>query len=128
MKSNPFNLHSVTPYLIVDGAKELIQFIESSFQGKLRGNPNYTEDGSIAHAEIMVGDSVIMLMDADEDYQVTTSALYVYVENCDKSIKLAKKNGAKIIKNVSIYPHGDKYGVVEDPFCNTWFIVTHVGR
>ena len=59
-KQNPFGLHTITPYLIVEGVSPLIQFLQRVFDAELRGDPHYRKDGTIKHAEVQIGDSVVM--------------------------------------------------------------------
>ena len=67
--TNPFGLHTITPYLIVHDAKAILQFLEAVFGAKPRGDLSVREDGSVKHAEVTIGDSVIMMCEATEQFE-----------------------------------------------------------
>jgi len=121
-------LHTVTPYLIVDDVTKLIEFLEEVIAGSVRGKPSYREDGTVKHAELQVGDSVIMMGEPMEGYPAYQSGLYVYVENCDKAYKKAMELGATSLSEPVDFPHGDRYASVKDFAGNTWSLVTHIGK
>jgi uncharacterized glyoxalase superfamily protein PhnB len=124
---NPFGLRTVTPYLVVDGVEDLISFSQRVFGAVLRGDVRYRDDGSVQHAEISIGDSVIMMGEATDDFEPMPSTLYVYVPDCDVTFLTAIENGASSVLPVQNYPHGDRYGGVQDQSGNLWWIVTHLG-
>lgn len=129
MKSqNPFGLHSVTPYLMLDDAGRLIDFLKTTLDAELRGEVSYRDDGSVMHAELKIGDSVVMIGEPMEDLPPYKTGLYVYVDDCDKRYDLALKNGAVSVSEPTDFPHGDRYGGVKDFAGNIWWLVTHVGK
>jgi PhnB protein len=121
----PEGYHTVTPYLIVKGAEQLIEFAREGLgaeeQFRLPG-----EGGTIAHAEVRLGDSTIMLAEATEEYPATRSNLHLYVEDCDAVFRRAVAAGATVVQEVSDKFYGDRAGTVRDPFGNLWSISTHV--
>ena len=131
VKPIPQNYHSVTPYLIVQGAAKAIDFYKKAFGAteimRFPG-PNNT----IAHAEIKIGDSPIMLSDEQHGYRSPQGyggspiSLMVYVENVDKVFKQAVDSGAKSVRDVADQFYGDRVGTLTDPFGHTWSIGTHV--
>ncbi len=125
---NPFGLHTVTPYLVVEDVERLILFIQEVFSGELRGDIRYRDNGSIKHAEIVIGDSVIMMGSPIEATDSSTITLYIYVSDCDYTYELALKKGATSIAPPENFPHGDRYGGVKDPTGNNIWIVTHQGN
>jgi len=125
---NPFGLHTITPYLIVKDAEKLIKFLQDLFQAELRGEIHYREDKRIKHAELKIGDSVIMLGTTMENIGQANAGFYIYVENCDASYKKALELGAESIMEPVDFPHGDRYGGVKDFEGNTWWVVEHVGK
>ena len=125
---NPFGLHTVTPYLIVYDVKKLVDFIMEVFDAKSRGDLSYRKDGSVQHAEIKIGDSVIMLGEPLEEINATRSTLYVYVKNCDETFEKALQLGGESVLQPQNFPHGDRYGGVKDFAGNIWWIVTHIGQ
>ena len=131
VKPIPENYHSVTPYLIVQGAAKAIDFYKKAFGAteimRFPG-PNNT----IMHAEIKIGDSPIMLADEQANYRGPQAyggspvSLMVYVENVDKVFKQAVDSGAKSVRDVADQFYGDRVGTLTDPFGHTWTVGTHV--
>jgi PhnB protein len=131
-KPIPDGYHSVTPYLIVSGAAKALEFYKKAFSAKERmrmAGP----DGKIGHAEIQIGDSVIML--ADEFPQMgakspqsiggTPVGICLYVENVDALFKQALAAGAREERPVMDQFYGDRSGTLIDPFGHKWTIATH---
>lgn len=125
---NPFGLHRVTPYLIVSGVTSLIPFLQKVFGAELRGEPKMRDDGSVMHAEIVIGDSVIMMGEPTEEFKSVPASLYVYVPNCDQAYASALSEGATSRMEPQDFPHGDRYGGVQDSSGNLWWIVTHKNK
>jgi PhnB protein len=131
----PKDYHSVTPYLIVKGAAQAIEYYKKVF-GAVETVRMNGPNGTVGHAELKIGDSNIML--ADENPQMGlghTSAgsiggspvsLYVYLPNADEVVKRAQTEGAKILKPVQDQFYGDRSGFIQDPFGHLWGIATHV--
>jgi len=129
----PSGYHSVTPYLIVNGATRAIDFYQRAFSAtelfRLDG-----PDGKIGHAEIKIGDSPIMLADEmpDGSYRGPQSiggtpvSLMVYVEDVDKMFAQAIAAGAKEQRPVKDEFYGDRCGTLIDPFGHIWTIATHI--
>lgn len=125
---NPFGLHTITPYLMLDDAGRLIDFLKATLDAEVRGDVSYRDDGSVMHAELKIGDSVVMIGEPMEDHPAYKTGLYVYVDDCDKRYDLALKNGAVSVTEPTDFPHGDRYGGVKDFAGNIWWLVTHVGK
>ncbi|NND16111.1 MAG: VOC family protein [Eudoraea sp.] len=125
---NPFGLHRITPYLIVPGVNSLIIFLQNIFEAELRGAPKMREDGSVMHAELSIGDSVVMMGEPTEEIRAIPASLYVYVPDCDKTYAKAIKEGGLSIMEPQNFPHGDRYGGIQDPSGNLWWIVTHIKK
>lgn len=125
---NPFGLHTITPCLVVEDVAGLIRFLQRVFDGALRGDPLFREDGSIQHAEVIIGDSVVMMCEPMDEASPMPAMLYLYVGDCDATYRKALATGATSVREPAIYPHGDRYGSVKDPYGNIWWVVTHVGR
>jgi PhnB protein len=132
-KAIPDGYHSVTPYLIVNGAAKAIDFYKRAFGAvELMRMPG--PDGKIGHAEIRIGDSAIML--ADEHPQMgfrspqalggTPVSLMVYVERVDEVFGRAVAGGAKELQAIKDQFYGDRSGTLQDPFGHTWTVATHV--
>lgn len=139
----PEGYHSVTPYLIVDGAEEAIRFYERAFGAtemlKLTMPvPNDGEGveggGKIGHAEVKIGDSMVMLSDEWPDHGKlgpgsrggATSSLMIYLEDVDAAFERAVAAGAAVERPVENQFYGDRSGTVTDPFGHSWTLATHV--
>ncbi len=125
---NPFGLHTITPHLVVEGVSTLIQFLQQVFNAESRGDPQYRGDGSVQHAEVRIGDSVVMLGEPMDKIGPMPATMYLYVNDCDSTYKEALAAGATSVLEPDNYPHGDRYGGVKDPVRNIWWIVTHIGK
>src|SRR5690349_7202717 len=105
--SNPLpnNYHTVTPYLTVAGAENLINFMEQVFQATVSLRMQRT-DGSLGHADIRVGDSVIMLSEASADWPAMPAALHLFVDDTDAAYRRALQAGAVSIMEPADQFHG----------------------
>ena len=132
-KPIPEGYHTVSPYLAVDGAAEAIEYYKKAFGAKERGRME-APDGKIAHAEIEIGDSVVMLSDPFPQFLTrppkelggTSASVMMYVEDVDAFVKRAVDAGATIEMEVADQFWGDRFGSVQDPFGHVWSIATHV--
>ena len=125
--SNPFNLGTVTPYLIIDNVMGVVDFLKELVGAELRCDPKIREDGSVMHCEVVIGDSVVMMGEPTGEYHARPSNLYTYVEDSDAAHAKALELGATSVMEPMTFPHGDRYGGVQDVAGNTWWLVTHVG-
>jgi PhnB protein len=133
VRAIPEGFHSVTPYLCVDGAAKAIEFYKEAFGATERFRME-APGGRIGHAEIQVGDSIIML--ADEMPEINfrspqtlggpSSHFMIYVEDVDARVEQAVAAGAKLTRPVKDEFYGDRTGCVQDPFGHLWYIATHV--
>jgi PhnB protein len=135
VKPIPEGNHAVTAYLVVDGAAEAIEFYKRAFGAKEKMRfDDPAAKGRIGHAELTIGDSVIMLADEYPDmgfrnphaYGGTPVSLLLYVEDVDAVAKCAVSLGAKELRPVADMFYGDRIGTFEDPFGHVWSIATHV--
>ena len=131
-KPIPNGFHSLTPYLCVSDAARAIEFYDKAFGATLimrLAEPG----GRVGHAELQVGDSVIMLADEHPEYGVRSPrafggspvSLHLYVEDVDAVVARAVAAGAKVVHPVADKFYGDRSGRVEDPFGHVWDIGTH---
>lgn len=127
VKHQPEGYHTVTPYLIVDGAADLIDFIKSAFGGQERFRMPGAH-GGVGHAEVQIGDSVVMLADSGEAENNTKmpGMIHLYVEDCDATYKAALAAGAKSQQEPETKFYGDRNASVQDASGNVWFLSTHV--
>jgi PhnB protein len=126
VKPIPEGYHSVTPYLIVDGAGALIDFMKQAFDAEETVRMD-TPDGKVGHAEFRIGDSIVMLADsATSDWDAIPATVVVYVEDVDKTYRRALEAGGTSVRDVADQFYGDRAGGVRDPVGNHWWIHTHV--
>jgi PhnB protein len=123
----------VTPYLIVDGAATAIDFYKSVL-GATERMRMAGPGGKVGHAELEIGDSVIMLADEHPEMDArgpttvggTPVSLHVYVEDADSVFERAIQAGAEALRPVEDKFYGDRSGSFEDPFGHHWHVATHV--
>lgn len=125
VKTIPEGYNSVTPYLIVEGAGKLIDFLKQVF-GAEEIERFATPDGKVGHAEVRIGNSMIMLGDAGGQWAATSTALYLYLNDVDAAYKSAIDAGATSLEEPADQFYGDRNAKVKDLFGNTWIIATHV--
>jgi PhnB protein len=131
-KPIPDGYHTATPYLIVDGAARAIDFYKQAF-GAVELMRFDGPDGRVAHAEIKIGDSPIMVADEMPDmgyrspgaYGGTPVGLMLYVTDVDAVFKQAIAAGGKEVRAVQDQFYGDRSGNLVDPFGHMWTISTH---
>lgn len=125
VKPIPDGFHAVTPYLTVRGAAKVIEFLKKAFGAQTVFEPMKRPDGSIMHAELKIGDSRVMVGEANEQCQPTQAQLYFYVPDADATYQRAIAAGATSGTAPADMFYGDRSGSVKDPAGNTWFIATH---
>jgi PhnB protein len=133
VSSTPAGYHSVTPYLTIKGAARAIEFYKKAFGAtevmRLEMGPD-----AIAHAEIKIGDSHVMLSDEAPDMHAfspktiggTVGFLMLYTPDCDAMYKQALAAGAKSMREPEDQFYGDRTCQVEDPFGHRWALSTHI--
>jgi PhnB protein len=129
----PAGYRTVTPYLILKGASAAIEFYRRAFDAEevLRLS---TPDGGVAHAEIKIGDSMLMCADEFPDmgfhspkkYGGTPVGFAIYVPDVDAAFAKAVAAGAAVKRPVQDQFYGDRTGQVEDPFGHSWTLATHI--
>lgn len=133
VKPVPDGYHSVQPYLILDGAAKAIEFYKKAF-GATERLIMKESDGRVSHAEIQIGDSVVMMADenpkikayAPTHYGGSTVSLLIYTESCDAMYRQAIAAGAEGVREPADQFYGDRMASVEDPFGYSWHIATHI--
>ena len=125
VKAIPEGMHTVTPFLVVDGANELIRFIEQSFDGKVTSIMK-TKEGRVMHAGVQIGDSQIMVTDSTEKYSAGSTRLYLYVDDVDATYNNAIKAKGTSLREPTDEFYGDRSSGVKDAWGNEWWIATHV--
>ena len=133
VKPIPEGYTSLTPFLCIDGAAAAIDFYKAVLGATERfrlGGP----DGKVGHAELEIGDSVIMLADEHPEMDArgpktvggTPVSLHVYVEDADSVFERAIEAGGEALRPVEDKFYGDRAGSFEDPFGHQWHVATHV--
>jgi PhnB protein len=132
VKPIPDGYHSVTPYLIVNGGAAAIEFYKKAF-GATEVMRMPGPDGKVGHAEIRIGDSVVMLADEHPEMGAKSPqtiggspvSILLYVEDVDPVFRQAVAAGAKIQRPIEDKFYGDRMGTVDDPFGHIWHVATH---
>jgi PhnB protein len=133
VKAIPDNYPRVTPYLSIAGASDAIEVYKSVLGAEERVRMD-APDGKIGHAELAIGDAMIMLADEFPDMGGkspktvggTPVTLMVYVEDVDAVYQKALDNGASAVRKVEDQFYGDRSGTFEDPFGHHWHVASHV--
>ena len=124
VKSIPDGYHTITPYLTVQGVPKLIDFLNQAFAAQeIERVPG--PDGTIGHAEVRIGDSVVMMGEARGEWQPMPGAIYLYVNDADAVYQRALQAGAVSMMEPADQFYGDRSAGVKDPSGNLWWIATH---
>jgi PhnB protein len=132
VKSVPHGYHSVTPYLVIDGAARAIEFYKSVFGATERMRLDH--QGKIGHAELQIGDSCVMLADEFPEMDVrgplslggSAVSIHLYLDHVDAVIQRAVAAGATLKRPIEDKFYGDRLGTIVDPFGHTWHVSTHI--
>ena len=124
VKPIPEGFHSVTPYLTVQGVGKLIDFLKLAFRAK-ETERMQGPDGTIMHAEVRIGDSMIMMGEPRGDSKSTPGSIYLYVTDVDTTYKRAVQAGATSMMEPADQFYGDRNAGVKDTSGNMWWIATH---
>src|SRR5262245_3749590 len=123
----PKGYHTLQPVLRLDDAKAAIEFYKKAFGATQRGDVMYSPDGEhVWHAELALGDTVLMVSDTFAQEKSTSASFYMYVNDVDAVFARATTAGAKETMKLEDTFWGDRLGQVEDPFGNKWSLATHV--
>lgn len=118
----PKGYHTLTPYLLVDGAAEMIEFLKTVFNANvLVLSP---QGDIIGHAALQIGDSMIELADACEELGRTSAGIHIYLPDVDASYQKALEAGATSLREPADMFYGERGASVKDPFGNKWHIAT----
>ena len=128
----PKGYHTITPFMTVRDAARAIEFYKQAFGAKEKGVMK-GPDGKVMHAELVIGDSIIMLADEFPEFGSLSpqsiggsgTGLHIYIEDVDSAFDRAVKAGATVEMPVADMFWGDRYGKLRDPFGHKWSIGTH---
>jgi PhnB protein len=132
-KPIPDGHRTVTPYLTLEGAAQAIDFYERAFGAHEEGRMNSPDGTSVIHAEIRIGDSMVMLSDefpgmgprSPQALGGTTASIFLYVPDVDAAFKRGVDAGAKAVMPPTDMFWGDRFGKLVDPFGHQWAMATH---
>jgi len=122
MANIPEDYQTVTTYLIIKNAVAFIQFMQTVFNAEVV-NKHMRDENTIMHAELKIGNSIIMLADSTPQYAPANANLFIYVEDADATYKKAIDNGAATVTELANQSYGRSCGV-KDSFGNTWWITS----
>ena len=133
VKPIPEGYQTLAPYLAVENAAQAIDYYKNAFGATERVRME-ARGGAIAHAELEIGDSVVMLSDPfpqastkpPKELGGSSASVFMYVEDVDAVVKQAVDAGATVLMEVADQFWGDRFGTVQDPFGHSWSIATHV--
>ncbi len=133
VKPIPDDMHSVTPHLVVDGAAAALDWYAKAF-GAVERARLPAPSGKLMHAQMTIGDSVVMLVDEMRDFGVlgpkalngSPVTIHLYVTDVDATVAQAVAAGGTLKMPVSDMFWGDRYGQVVDPFGHVWSVATHI--
>lgn len=124
---------SVTPYIFVDDSRAAIEFYKKVFDAEERSIMD-GPGGSVMHAEVAIGGAVVMMADANPDWDMKSPAtlggrsgsVFIYVPDVDATVATALENGATQTQDTEDMFWGDRFAQIQDPFGHKWGIATHV--
>jgi len=133
VRAIPQGYHTITPSLTIRDAARAIEFYQRAFGAEVRGIAK-TDDGKILHAEIRIGDSIVMINDEFPEFGAlspqstggTGVTLHIYLENVDAAFSRALSAGASVKMPLMDAFWGDRYGKLGDPFGHSWSMATHI--
>ena len=133
VKPVPEGYHTLSAYLAVEDADQAIEYYKKAFGAKERVRME-APGGTVGHAELEIGDSVVMLSDPfpqsstkpPKELGGSSASVFMYVEDVDAVVKQAVDEGATVLMEVEDQFWGDRFGTVQDPFGHSWSIATHV--
>jgi PhnB protein len=125
VRAIPDGYHTVTPYLTIRGATELLQFVQDAFEA-VETECIRSPDGRVQHAQVKIGDSKVMMGEAPQDFQPMPGTLYLYVDDVDGWFDRAVRAGGEVLEQPEDKFYGDRTAAVKDASGNRWYMATHV--
>lgn len=121
----PDGYTTVTPWIISPDTGALIDYLTAAFDASEIARV-VGDDGAIGHAEVRIGDAIVMMFDSPKDWPATPAFLRLYVPDADATFQRAVAAGGTPVTEVTHLAFGDRIGRVRDPFGNLWWIMTRV--
>jgi PhnB protein len=125
VKPIPEGYHTVCPYLVVDDANAQLEFVQRAFGARVV-EVHKEPGGRIMHADVMIGDSHVMLGQASPEWKAMPAMIHLYVSDCDAMFSSAIAAGATSVREPRTEFYGDRSGGVRDVNGNQWWMATHV--
>ncbi|QQL49488.1 VOC family protein [Mucilaginibacter ginkgonis] len=119
----PGDYQQIMPYLIVPSGLRFISFMKKVFGAQEKGERHMRDEFTIQHAELTVGQSVIMLADSTDNYPPQTAGMFIYVDDCDTVYQVALDEGAISVMPPNDMPYGRSAGI-KDPVGNIWWVTS----
>lgn len=123
--SAPAGYTSVAPWVTTEDTGAFLDFVTSAFEGEELGRVS-TESGAVGHAEIKIGDTVVLAFDRDPAWPVMPSLLRVWVSDADAAFERAIAAGGQVVTEIAENAFGQRGGRIKDPFGNIWWVMAHV--
>ena len=121
----PTGYTSVAPWVVTADTGAFLDFVSDVFDGEELARVS-TEDGSIGHGEIRVGDTVVLAFDRRPEWPTMPSLLRVFVPNADEAFAKSLAAGAEVVTELGDSAFGQRGGRIKDPFGNIWWVTSHV--
>ena len=121
----PDGFHTITPFMLLDDVRATLDFLDKAFGAEVRACLTLP-DGTVKHAQVKIGDSMIMFGTASPEFPAMKSFLHLYVEDMDAMHKSAVAAGATSLQDPNTEFYGDRSGGVMDAAGNVWWFATHV--
>ncbi|MFD8718034.1 VOC family protein [Streptomyces sp. NPDC059629] len=121
----PEGYTTVAPWVVTGDTGAFLDFVTQAFGGEELGRVP-TEAGAIGHAEIRIGDTVVLAFDRSADWPVMPSLLRVFVDDADDTFARAVEAGGQVVTSLADHAFGQRGGRIKDPFGNIWWVVAHV--
>jgi uncharacterized glyoxalase superfamily protein PhnB len=125
VKPIPDGYHTVIPYLVVDDANAELEFLKSAFGARVV-EVHHGPDGRMMHGDVIIGDSHVMMGQANPEWEAMRAMIHLYVNDCDSTYRSAMAAGGTSVREPRTEFYGDRNGAVRDPNGNQWWISTHV--
>jgi uncharacterized glyoxalase superfamily protein PhnB len=123
----PQGLRAVTPYLFAPGVAKMMDFLKQAF-GAEEEACDKNPDGSILHASVRIGDSVVEMGEARPEWPAMPSMFSLYIDDVDAWYRRAMAAGATSLAQPANQPYGDRVAAVTDPFGNSWYMSKHIEK
>jgi PhnB protein len=121
----PEGYATLAPWIATRDTAREIEFLTAALDDEELGRV-HNEDGSIGHADVRIGDFIVLLFDSKEDWPDTPALLRLYVKDIDEVLDKALRAGATLVTELRDFPWGDRGGRIRDPLGNVWWLTEHV--